>query len=423
MRGKFRRLFFLSFLALLMGSGCSKGKEMAHEKQQEPISIPVCFVVDPQTGKSSNEELVSAFNEAYQGTYVLDVEWVTETAEGYRARMKRLNGLDQLPAILTDVGFDDNFYQLLIKNHRLVDLAPYMEEDSQWLSSMEPSILESCREPDGSMYLAPTGSALFSYGGFYYNKELFAKAGIAKFPETWDGFFDCLERLKQKGVTPLALHGGSSYWTALLIGTNYMAEKEEGEAFLNIQYPQSYDYAVVREMFAMIKKLYEYGDSDALKVEHARSAVRFQEGECAILANGGWMLLDFSKEQREHLGFAPFPGRQLMNEPKMSAWAVASGYSKEVTEGAAAFLRFRFLQDIESTELFMKKKSSILEEEYKNAIQKAERITPNYQLKWEGEIQDHVIVNQLPSYIQGKISIDELMEAIGREARRINEEQ
>lgn len=423
MRGRHSLFYFMIFLGLILGAAGCRKKEAAQIKSEEPVSIPVCFLVDPQTGKSSNEDLVNEFNKAYEGTYVLDVEWITDTAEGYRARMKMLNGLDKLPAILTDVGFDDEFYQLLLKNHRLVDLMPYMREDFDWLLSMDENTLAACQEPDGSMYMAPIGNSLFSYGGFYYNKELFKKAGIDKFPETWDGFFDCLEILKQKHITPLALHGGSSYWTALFIGTNYMARNEKGAAFLNTQYPNSYNNEMGRDLFSMIKRLYGYGDLDALKIEHADSAVRFQEGKNAIIANGGWMLLDFPKELREQLGFAPFPGRQLLNEPRMSAWAVAAGYSREVTDGAAAFLNFRFLQDQKATENFLNEKATVLEEEYKSAIKEAEKTTPNYQLKWEGEIQNNVLVNQLPLYIQGKISLAELLEAVDGEVLKIKEEQ
>lgn len=410
-------VFFCAGLA-----GCAKGQKDT-VKEREEIRIPVCFLVDPQTGEGANRELVDAFNEEYKGIYVLDVEWITETAEGYRARMKTLNALDKLPAVITDVGFDDNFYRLLLANNRLADLMPYMEKEEEWLSGMEPNMLDACMEPDGSMYMATIGSALFSYAGFYYNKELFEKAGIKQFPRTWDDFFQCLDRLKEKHITPLALHGGSSCWTALLIGTNYMAQSPEGGAFLQNQYPQSYYNNSVREMFQVIKKLYSYGEDDALDIEHNTSALRFQEGKSAIMANGGWMIMDLPKELREKLGFAPFPGNQLMNEPKMTAWAVTEGHGEDVTAGAAEFLKFRFLRDKKSTEEFINKKSTLLEEEYKSAVQRAEKITPNYQLKWEESIQNNILITQLPLYIQDQITLGELIKAMDEEVLSIRREQ
>ncbi|MBD2868748.1 ABC transporter substrate-binding protein [Paenibacillus arenilitoris] len=40
-------------------------------------------------------------------------------------------------------------------------------------------------------------------GGWYYNKDLFAKAGIEKLPETWDEFVAMCLKLKEAGITPL----------------------------------------------------------------------------------------------------------------------------------------------------------------------------------------------------------------------------
>ncbi|MCD9022918.1 ABC transporter substrate-binding protein [Cohnella silvisoli] len=41
--------------------------------------------------------------------------------------------------------------------------------------------------------------------GFYYNKDLFAKAGITEAPTTWEDMFASFQKLKDSGVIPLAL--------------------------------------------------------------------------------------------------------------------------------------------------------------------------------------------------------------------------
>ncbi|WP_166244981.1 ABC transporter substrate-binding protein [Paenibacillus turpanensis] len=53
---------------------------------------------------------------------------------------------------------------------------------------------------DGRTYaFTQTGWA----GGLYYNKELFAKAGIDKLPETWEQFIEVCLKLKAAGIQPL----------------------------------------------------------------------------------------------------------------------------------------------------------------------------------------------------------------------------
>lgn len=411
-------------LVCFPGLTSCKKQDIPAKAADDVTQIPVCFLVDPQTGRSDNEDLVQAFNEAYEGRYELNVEWITESAEGYRARMKTLNGVDQMPAIITDVGFDSDFYQLLVEHGRLVDLAPFMQADEAWREAMDEHVLEVCEEEDGSMYMAPIGNSTFSYAGFYYNKELFAKAGIDRFPDTWTEFFQVLDQLQKSEIVPLALHGGSSYWTALLIGTNYMAGTEEGAAFLQTQFPKNYQNDSMRGMMQAVKALYQYTDADALEIEHDESARRFQQGINAIMANGGWMIMNFTEEEMEHFGFAPFPGNILMEEPKMSAWAVTSGYSEEVTKGATEFLKFRVLKDQEDGREFMKEaNTSVLEREYKDAVYAVEQITPNYQLKWEGDIQNNFFVNQIPLYVREKISQDEFLMSLNEAVHEINEEK
>jgi raffinose/stachyose/melibiose transport system substrate-binding protein len=58
--------------------------------------------------------------------------------------------------------------------------------------------------------------------GFWYNKSLFAKAGITAAPTTWDDFLKDVSALKAKGITPLAIAGKDKWpsmhlWTYLVL--------------------------------------------------------------------------------------------------------------------------------------------------------------------------------------------------------------
>jgi raffinose/stachyose/melibiose transport system substrate-binding protein len=56
--------------------------------------------------------------------------------------------------------------------------------------------------------------------GFWYNKALFAKAGIQQPPTTWTGFLQDVQKLKSAGITPIALGEKDKwpghYWWAYL---------------------------------------------------------------------------------------------------------------------------------------------------------------------------------------------------------------
>ena len=61
----------------------------------------------------------------------------------------------------------------------------------------------------GKLYGVPGPAA--SSSGVYYNKAIFAKAGITKLPTTYEEFVQAAGQLKKIGVSPIAMGGGDIY--------------------------------------------------------------------------------------------------------------------------------------------------------------------------------------------------------------------
>ena len=70
-------------------------------------------------------------------------------------------------------------------------------------------VLKSCSEEDGTIYLGPISTAAFSCSGMFWNEELFARAGIEEFPDTWEGFWDCCKSLRTMGSLRCPSHRGN----------------------------------------------------------------------------------------------------------------------------------------------------------------------------------------------------------------------
>jgi raffinose/stachyose/melibiose transport system substrate-binding protein len=64
--------------------------------------------------------------------------------------------------------------------------------------------------------------------GFWYNKDLFAQAGIDAPPATWDEFLEDVQALKDAGITPIAVGAGDK-WPAHFY-YSYLMIREGGEA-------------------------------------------------------------------------------------------------------------------------------------------------------------------------------------------------
>ena len=162
--------------AALLLTGCGhSGSNQEEAKKEEAVKIPVIFTVSPQNGNKSNQELVDAFNKKYQGEYEIEVDWIMETEEEYRKNLKRQNVTDTMPAVITDLRLLPSFYQMIIEDKRVMDLSEYVESDTEWKEMIEPSVFECFEEEDGSMYLAPVSTAIFSCSGMFWNEELLQK--------------------------------------------------------------------------------------------------------------------------------------------------------------------------------------------------------------------------------------------------------
>lgn len=410
---------------LLMLAGCARKVQPAAADDKEEVVITAVFREDPETGERSNMELVEQFNESYKGQYRVEVEWMVDTEANYRRKMKTLNALDQLPALITDVGFDYYFYQLLIENDRLVDLSAYIEECPEWKDAIRADIYQEMKEEDGSIYMSPLGNLMYSSAGIIYNKELLKQAGYETFPDNWEEIERCMARLQEEGITPLALHGSGTYWVPMLFSTAYESEKEGGMEFFHERFPDTYQTAQMEEMMRFFKQLYGYTWQDALDIDYAEAENRFYEGKAAIIANGPWMFMVKSLEEKLKYGFVTFPGDKLVGDWRMTSWAVIKNQPEEVVQGAVEFMKFRTLKDKKDVENdigdFANREEDGVMKMYLEKSINTEKLVPNYQIIWEQEIIDDYMTAHIPDYIKGTISEEELLAGVDDEIHRIDQ--
>lgn len=96
---------------------------------------------------------------------------------------------------------------------RLLDLTPYMEEDTEWRDGFMPSFLSSSVY-EGKNYAVPYRSSVLY---MLYNKQVFADNNI-EVPTTWDEFLAACETLKGKGIDPIAFGNSDQWYTMWYVG-------------------------------------------------------------------------------------------------------------------------------------------------------------------------------------------------------------
>ena len=115
------------------------------------------------------------------------------------------------------------------------------DEIAEWKDTMNPAAM-SIYQVDGVQYGIPYN---FGLVGFWYNQDLFEQAGIAEPPATWSAFLDAVQKLKDAGITPIAVGAGDKWpamfwWAYLALRAGGQAAMEEaistgdwtGEAFI-----------------------------------------------------------------------------------------------------------------------------------------------------------------------------------------------
>lgn len=419
--------FLVSCFVIGLLGGC--GKQISSEnaeKRTAVIKIPVVLTVNPTTGKKSNQKVVDAFNKEYKGVYKLDVEWVMETEEEYRRNLKRMNVTDELPALIFDVRTLPSFYQMMVEDGRIEDLTPYLDADEKWRSIIEPAVMAGCTDENGAIYLGPISTAAFACSGMFWNQELFAQAGIETFPKTWEEFWDCCEKLKAHGITPLALHTEGTAWAPMLIATAELADSGEGAEFMKELFPDSYQNESGLRIANTLQRLFQYTTADALHSDFDVSHTNFFSGKAAMIPNGYWMIEQIPEEWKDKVRFSAFPGNKLIASPETFGWAVVSSYSDEIKAGAVEFLKFRTkFNRKEKEELLARsgKNISPVLQDYVDAFTGNPQIVPNYQVKWNSILQDETLGKYLPGLAEGEITPEEFTKMEDASVREYWEEQ
>lgn len=221
--------------------------------------------------------------------------------------------------------------------------------NAQWKDRFIPSAIQSFTL-DGKILGVPFQTAQV---GFFYNKDLFAKAGLdGNNIKTWDDLLASVKKLQAAGITPIITGGGDKwplhfYWSHLAIRVGGKAAFEsalrgEGKGFADDTFVRS------GELFKQLTDLKPF-QTGYLATTFPQSAGMFGDGKGAMHLQLNAMLgsmkvnsADKNGIPDEKLGWFPFPtvaggkGDPSDTLGGMNGWLVTKGSPKE----AAEFLKF-----------------------------------------------------------------------------------
>ncbi|MBB6673100.1 ABC transporter substrate-binding protein [Cohnella nanjingensis] len=177
---------------------------------------------------------------------------------------------------------------------------------------------------DGKIYGIAKGIDML---GTYYNKDLFAKAGISDIPQDWDAFLAACQKLKDAGVTPIVMGDKDPWWIQFgayqLAANTVYAEDKEFDVKLQAGEQKFTDPKWIKAI-EMYKELYDKGyiAKNTLGLGGPQATQMFVDGKAAMTFDGTWDYPTLTAKGAADFerGFFPLPG----NAPGKPVWQAVS---------------------------------------------------------------------------------------------------
>lgn len=233
---------------------------------------------------------VDAFNESNPYNIFVETLWLSDL----EAEMQ--------PSVETDLYWDYDLSRKNVAEGEYLDLAPYLNQDSDWKQSFRGGILNQMTVEDG-VYGIPLS---INYSYLYYDIELFEQAGVnAADIETWQDFLDACRSLKAAEIEPLSSSLDFYYEPELYAAyaVYRFGGREAVEAIGNLDKNATFFQPCFERACALAAQLYE---ENYVQVNDSL----YQSGPAAIFRHHTMYQLSerFDNEApREDFGVLPFP--------------------------------------------------------------------------------------------------------------------
>ncbi|WP_161884190.1 ABC transporter substrate-binding protein [Deinococcus alpinitundrae] len=235
-----------------------------------------------------------------------------------------------------------------------VNLAPYLKQSNpyitgnkSWADAMNKSVISETAAPGGEDYNINGDYVAFS---FFYNADLFKKAGIAKPPATWSELLSASKKLKDAGIGVMAAVPSYPWWQRHFLSDFYAKDYSKLIGYDKAPGQSSLDEAVAIQQgvlspkdqrfmawWPLFKQFTDYWQRDYIPQNPDKNFDAFQDfvaGKVAMIYEGSYK----PNEMRDagvkfNIGAFNFP----VLSKKDSSYATGTNTANAVGGVAAAF--------------------------------------------------------------------------------------
>lgn len=347
-----RLLSAVTIGAMMLGlmTGCSGGG--SEEAQTDESGATVIkfgiHVANPAEQEAVTNNIVEAFNKANDGKYKVEFEAADTETHSKNMKLKAEDGT--LPQIFWIEGSEAAEYS---EAGVLMDMTEFLDENPDIKTALGG--MDAAFKDDNGQYGLPYQC---NVQGIFYNKELFdkAKAAYPTDATTYDEFIEIIKKLKDSGVTPLAIGSKNSAF-AMWEFNEFLARYGWEDNIGNIL--EGKDKFNNKELVACFEKLQGLKDAGAFPenmatIEYFDAKQLFNEGKAAMFGTGQWDCAEFDENIGDKIGFwwgPRFTDTQSNQDIVMKVPSAPIGISAAVAddeklkEGVYEFLKFYYGED------------------------------------------------------------------------------
>ena len=297
----------LAMLAAVAACSSSSGTSASGGKPtitiwNDPLAVGSCGV---PASKSFLTQGVNLFLKTNPGFNVKIIQTQCDASTAFNTLLKS----SELAGTAPDIG------QLYVGG-QIIQNGKYLVPLNKYLPSSYVQSLTGWRyvtdgfgaKPNGAIYAVPYGAGYWYF--VYYNKALFAKAGITNpAPATWGDLITLAQRLKAKGITPFEIGEKEGYvgaWTQDALISGLIGDAGILKMFSGAQ---SLDGPTLMKAYQAWHQLFADGltNSDAPSLTYSSGIADFAAGKAAMNITGGFYNSQFTAGLGSKVGIFPVP--------------------------------------------------------------------------------------------------------------------
>ena len=235
----------------------------------------------------------------------------------------------------------ETLYQYMVDHDLALDVMPYLEADEAFADSIAPDNLRYWQDEEGRLF--SVSDVIEMCGGYWYDRTVFAAAGIDSLPRTWDQFEQACGKIKawadaqDNGIMPLQVPA-----EGYLYIVDHMLAGSGGRSADAIRRDE---LLIDREELAAViedlRKIYTFSEETGEKYSYRDATSLFNEGKTAIYINGIWGAPMIAEDKDVAYALFPSGGEDaLACESTYLGYVLGNGRDPAKREASVRFLKY-----------------------------------------------------------------------------------